>query len=114
VPAGRRLVLEFISAQVDVPVGQRVALKISATVGGRDAAHDFVLARVGMTDRDWFVATHAARLYADPGTTVRVLVLRTSGEGTGNAIVNLVGQLVPLDGGASSGSGIEGREPHGR
>jgi hypothetical protein len=100
VPAGQRLVIEFVSAQVDVPLDQRVGLKVSVSARGKEVAHDFVLGLVARAAQDWFVGTHSTRLYADPGTTVRVTVLRTGSAGTGSAIVNLSGQLVPADLGA--------------
>jgi hypothetical protein len=100
VPAGKRLVIEAVSAQVDVPIDQRVGLKVRVRAGGKEVEHDFVLGLVARSTQDWFVGNHLTRLYADPGSPVRVTVIRTGSAGGGNAIVNLSGQLVPADQGA--------------
>lgn len=83
VPAGKRLVIEQVSAQANVtsiaPTKQ-VTLYVSATAGGTVAAYYFTGTDVGEfagTGRDWVVASSQTRSYADAGTTVSITAFRS-------------------------------------
>jgi hypothetical protein len=84
VPAGNRLVIEYVSARIEDP-GDRT-LTILTTVGGTTAPHWVPLTEPFVTIS---LAAQDVRLYADPGTEVQACV-----QGLGQ--VTLSGHLVPL------------------
>ena len=81
-PAGKRLVIETVTAQAFVPTGQRLLAQISiASGGGTFAQHNLVLASQGGFDLlDYFAATEAVRLYADQGSLVQFRLTRSSND----------------------------------
>ncbi len=83
VPAGKHLVVETLSVQLDVtPSGSQLEAFVNYTCGGVDVSL-FVPLSFAYTDNgtgyDFHVGMQAVRLYADPGTTLSV-----SGAGSGN------------------------------
>jgi hypothetical protein len=83
VPAGRRLVVETLSVQLDVsPSGSKLEAFVTYTSGGNNVTL-FVPLTYAYTDAgtgfDFYVGMQAVRLYADPDT-----VLTVSGAGPGN------------------------------
>lgn len=82
VPIGKRLVLEYISAEIPEGSGN---VTVETTVGGNLAAWYFIQ---GSSTRGFF----PTRIYADPGTSVQVIV---QGSNT-QADVELSGHFVNI------------------
>ena len=99
VPAGKRLVIEFISVSAQVPPGQHLELATVQTLaGGHGAAHQLLIHAQpdAVIGDDIYRAVQELRLYADPGTSVQVLVRRNSGLGEATFGVTISGYLVNL------------------
>ena len=96
VPAGRRLVIERIEAQLDTPQGQLgLRVGIVTTVGGvqiefNEALHH--VATIGNAER--FTTSTLTKLYADPGHTVGARLVRDQYTGVGSGFITLSGYLV--------------------
>jgi hypothetical protein len=96
VPAGRHLIVETLSVQLDVsPSGSKLEAFVTYTSGGNTVTL-FVPLTYAYTDAgtgfDFYVGMQAVRLYADPGT-----VLTVSGAGPGNTgtlFITVSGYLV--------------------
>ncbi|HET7235811.1 MAG TPA: hypothetical protein VFK59_05200 [Actinomycetota bacterium] len=86
VPAGTRLIIEYVSARVETP--QDRELVVSTTAGGVTALHWVPLSEPYVTISN---AAEDVRLYADPGTEVEVCL-------TGLGQVTLSGHLVSVSG----------------
>lgn len=99
VPAGKRLVIEFVSAHGQVPPGTHVELFHLNTVAGSGGAatHDLLVhAQPAAVIGDAiFRASQQVRIYADPGTTVTALV-RTNTNGQTSCAIAISGHLVDL------------------
>jgi hypothetical protein len=102
VPLGFRLVVETFSANVQVPVGEKVQLEFTSTVtsNGTAVASDtavpaFFQGTFGGVD--FFFANQPMRIYVDPtGNTLSVSVRKTTANGTGFADITISGYLVPI------------------
>ena len=97
VPAGKRLVIEHVSALARLQESQSPAeVGFSTTVDGTFAAHHLLLVKqsTGGSTAHTFVTNHAVQIYADPGTTIRLSVLRNTGTGSGAVFATLSGYLV--------------------
>jgi len=82
VPEGKRAVIEFASGLNKVPVGQTVLdFLIETRLNGDDvdAGHRFIVQSIPGTTPATFVVSGTAKLYADPGTIVKLRVIRTNG-----------------------------------
>jgi len=97
VPSGKRLVIEHVSASIEVPLEQEIIGTLVATVaGGERAHHYFFIPRAGTFDPDVdnlspgdertgpegnelsiYVGSAHVKLYADPGTAVDLGVVRS-------------------------------------
>jgi hypothetical protein len=102
VPAGKRLVIEFLSFQGSWPAGQattRLFIGVCNSGGGQCQTEFFLPAISQGPDfggNSLFAASSPMRLYADPGTDVTVSVRRNATAGTGLAVVAISGYLVDL------------------
>jgi hypothetical protein len=103
VAAATRLVIEQVTWRVRVPTGETATVSLVTTAGGTLAEHSFQTARQSKNGpgQDEFVASHPVRLYADPGTPVRMFVRRQGPDGTavggpGSARLTISGYSVPL------------------
>jgi hypothetical protein len=100
VPAGHRLVIEFVSMVGQVPPTQHVEILSVTTstdpVGG--VSHQLLInAQPAAVIGDAiFRASQEVRLYANPGTTVRALFRRNSGIGDATFGITISGRLVPV------------------
>jgi len=77
VPAGKRLVIDFASETVNVPTGQHMWVRIRTTTNG--STNEFtltpsVVCLCGADNSDFLAGNQPLHLYADPGTTVSVVV----------------------------------------
>lgn len=97
VPAGHRFVIEYASLSAFLPGGQSMFIRILTTSSGLNAFHTLDVRR----GEDWgvleqFGAAHLVRIYADPGTTIRVSAGRTPAAGSANCSLTLSGYLEPV------------------
>ena len=99
VPAGKRLVIEFVSMTGQVPPGQHVEIMELTTSNGLGGiSHAFVIhpqpdAVIGDA---LFRANQSLRLYANAGTQVTALFRRSSTAGSANYLVTISGYLVDM------------------
>jgi hypothetical protein len=102
VPAGKRLVIEFVSFGVTWPTGQattRVFIEVCNSTGNACPINYYLPASFQANEfggDSFFVASSPTRLYADPGSEVTVAVRRNVTTGTGLATVGVSGHLVTL------------------
>jgi hypothetical protein len=93
IPAGKTLVVEFVSAIVNLPAGEQVTRLGLATrgigLGNVDLLPNFLASE---NDRDFFVASLQIRLYAKDELVASVS--RDVGAGAGQANVNVIGYFV--------------------
>ena len=106
VPAGKRLVIESLFAQIALSPGDATDLlqfvtEVAAHPGqvGIGRAHHKVLASPQGSNSIGeliFVGTHAVRAYADPGTAVNVQFIRKDNTDRAEARFSIVGYLVDV------------------
>ena len=100
VPDGKRLVIEFVSLQLQVPPGQNVLFARLDTDTNPTAPIDLVLTLshpgTDVQGNEIFVATHRVFAIFEPGTVVRPTAFRNSGTGTGTMFVSIGGYLVDV------------------
>jgi hypothetical protein len=100
VPAGKRLVIEFISASGQVPLGQHVeswgVLTVAPPTGG--AQHELLVTAQppAVIGDALFRTSQQVRLYADPGTSVQTIIRRNSGAGSATFLMTVSGHLVDV------------------
>jgi len=97
VPAGKHLVVETISVQVDVtPPGTKIEAFVNYTCAGTSITL-FVPLTYAYTDPgthfDFHVALQAVRLYVDPGTSL-TLTTYSPGGSAGTLFLSVSGYLV--------------------
>jgi hypothetical protein len=95
--AGRHLVVETLSLQLDVtPRGSQLEAFVNYTCGGNNVSLfvplTFAYADPG-TGYDFYVALQGVRLYADPGTLITVTG-NSPGGSTGTLFVTVSGYLI--------------------
>ena len=104
VPAGKRLVIEYVSGFVRLPAGAQAILELVTAVDGTylggvkysEQPLDHVLGPVTQAGNSFSVAT-SLRLYADPGTTVTFHVdVETPIASIDYALARISGYLVDL------------------
>lgn len=101
VPAGKRLVIDYASASISLPQGQRIDFiqVLTGSAAGPTVIVGHYLTPVFVTDDNTnseFAASQELRLYADPSTTVEVKFARNSLTGPGSASITISGHLVNL------------------
>ena len=106
VPNGKRLVIEFASFWLLLPTGQKPTSNwvgvVNSAVSSNHLKHFVPLVFQGTSvfggqNSDSFVGSSPVRLYADPGTTVELVVRSTGvGAGNGSAFVSISGYLVDV------------------
>ena len=74
-PAGLALVIETVTADIGVADNEQPFLFVQTVVRGVPAMHTMTLRELPRMP-NVFGATHEVRLYADPGSTVTVMVTR--------------------------------------
>ena len=80
VPLGKRLVIEFASIRTTVGQGEQVQAFIRAGNGLADAIHPILMSfQQTVAGQDNYVGGQLMRMYAEPGTTVELLVSRVKG-----------------------------------
>lgn len=106
VPAGKRLVIEYISALAATQTGQKALAQIQVYQGTTPYLHRVALSLQGTFTTsfgtgDEFVAGQSTRLYADAGTAVIVEIGRSASSGAAKGVFVISGYLV--DCGAGDG-----------
>ena len=96
VPAGKLLVIEFVSAAVGIDQGSVPIFSVTTTVNGVPVSHQLLTNPVGPGGgyAQTYSVSQNMRLYAAPGTEVILYAGRTLG-GRGAMHVSLSGYLVP-------------------
>ncbi len=96
VPAGKRLVIETISARVATASGQSVIGNIGTRIGGQNASTNLLFVFQGNDGTQAkYAATHSVRLYAEAGSSVTFTTVRTDKNAVGNKNVSFTGYLEP-------------------
>ncbi|HTG95631.1 MAG TPA: hypothetical protein VL866_23725 [Pyrinomonadaceae bacterium] len=89
VPLGKRLVIEFASINATIGRGEKLRALIRGGNGLTDADHAIVMSfQVPVAGQDIFVGAQQMRMYAEPGTTVTILVNRRDAADTGIVSAN--------------------------
>ena len=99
VPAGKRLVIEYVSAQAFLPSGQKGLFSVIVSLQGQATGtwHYLESTVVGpFGGQDCFQCGRLVKLYADPGTTVMLRTDRDSPTGSGLSRMTLSGHLVSV------------------
>lgn len=98
VPAGKRLVIEYISGILSVPFGQSiVTFELTTTASRLTANHSVQISFAGvLAGSSQFTAGQLVKIYADPGTIVGVGAFRNTYTGTGRVSVTISGYLLDV------------------
>ncbi|MFI5365471.1 MAG: hypothetical protein ACHQ4J_07595, partial [Candidatus Binatia bacterium] len=97
VPDGTELVIEYLSALVDVPSGEKVLCSVETIGGCNDVTHQgFVatLSRSPSAGTDELTVGQVTRIYADPSSTVTLTCSRGPSTGGITATLSISGFLV--------------------
>ncbi len=95
IPAGKRAVIELVTATISVPSGERARLRMNTSLGFVASNLDFVLTPQGQVGgRELLVATHTIRAYSDH--LVEFNVNRDNAVTEGDAFVCVSGYLVDV------------------
>jgi hypothetical protein len=110
VPAGKRLVIGFVSAGWVIPNGQKILqVSVETLFQGHDAFHFFAPVLSGTSTGinapppgDWFALSQETELYAEhlsnPGGDVVINVFRSDSTGSGNGALTVSGYLIDCSG----------------
>ncbi len=102
VPANKRLVLEYFTADIPAMVGQRVRVSLQTASAGNSIALyymplDTPVAFDPFNIQATSIASRVIRIYCDPGSTVHLSVSRsTNGGTTTSGDITVSGYLVDL------------------
>jgi hypothetical protein len=100
VPAGKRLVIEFLSVYATIPSGDTVdQLTVSTRLLPATATTQYLTVTFQSTHigQSRFRGAHMVRMYADPGTSVNFQSNRSSATAGGNIVIHGSGYLVDLN-----------------
>ncbi len=102
VPAGKRLVIRYVSALALLPTGQKlIHLGLTTDLGDTSASHRFVPVFTGSSGpRDFFLAAQDTQVHADPGTVVTIFAGRSNSSDIGAVNVDVSGYLIDCTVGA--------------
>ncbi|HSS50846.1 MAG TPA: hypothetical protein VLX28_18045 [Thermoanaerobaculia bacterium] len=95
VPAGKRLVIEYVSGFAFLPAGQNASFSVFTSLAGQTSGTEHILITTKALGND-FVTGQVVKLYADPGTTVMLRTDRDLAKGAGKARMSLSGQLIAV------------------
>jgi hypothetical protein len=95
IPAGRRAVIELVTATISVPSGERARLRMYTSLGFAPSNLDFVLISQGQVGgRELLVATHTVRVYSDH--LIEFNVNRDNAQTEGDAFICISGYLIDV------------------
>lgn len=94
VPSGKRLVIEFVSANIGLSTSKAVSFAITTNANGTIAHHRLLLNELWPNSNflNYYNVSQNMRIYADPGTEVNIHV--NSGGGEGSVFATISGYLV--------------------
>ena len=96
VPAGQRLVIDYISADIGVAVGGTVLFDVATYLNGNEVeAHLPVVPNGVVLGQQVYSVSQMTRIYADSGSLVTIAILGPTGGG-GGSIVGVYGHFIPL------------------
>ncbi len=94
-PAGKRAVIELVTATISVPSGEWARLRMFTSLGFTPSNLDFVLTPQGQVGgRQVLVATHAVRVYSDQ--LIEFNVNRDNAQTEGDAFICISGYLIDV------------------
>jgi hypothetical protein len=98
VPAGKRLVVESVSVNGAMDVGQRLRyVALQSSSGNVSVEHWLPVSQyVTVGTRDHFVGNQALRLYVEPGGTLFVTATRNPSSGSGFFSATVIGHLIDV------------------
>ena len=97
VPAGRRLVIENVSARAILAGGTQYVTEayLYTTVNGVTARHYLTIARIGANISIWQAGAQC-KIYADPGTEVGIAVSRSASTSDMTLTGTIAGSEMPM------------------
>ncbi len=96
VPPDKRLVIETVTAQAIVALGQHILINVRTLANGTDAIHRLSLNQGMLGGGQSYLATHAVRIYADESSNVTIQAARDAAAGTCNVAVTISGHFVDV------------------
>ena len=97
VPAGVRLVIDYISADLACAPGGSMLFDVATYLNGAEVESHLPLFNNGVVlGQQVFSVSATTRIYADPNTTVTIALLGPS-TGSGGSIVGVYGHFVPVN-----------------
>jgi hypothetical protein len=95
IPAGKRAVIELVTATISVPGGERARLRMFTSLGFAPSNLDFVLTPQGQVGgRELLVATHSVRVYSDH--SIEFNVNRDNAQTEGDAFICISGYFIDV------------------
>jgi hypothetical protein len=92
IPAGKRAVIELVTAQIVVPAGEWARLRMYTALGGVASNIDLYLTFQGnVSGNATFTATHALRAYSD--SQIEFNINRDNGTTAGSALICISGYI---------------------
>jgi hypothetical protein len=97
VPAGKRLVAQFLALTVDVPAGQQVQLSVVSKLGAASMGQPIALsAPQTIAGTDSYRTSQPILVYVGAGETVDYFVERLPSTGVGRIVVTMTGSLIDV------------------
>jgi len=94
-PAGKRAVIELVTATISVPSGERARLRMFTSLGSVPSNLDFVLTPQGpVGGLELLSCTHSVRVYSDQ--LIEFNVNRDNGQTAGGAFICISGYVVDV------------------
>jgi hypothetical protein len=94
VPSGQRLVITYISADVETATGAHVYTDFATTNGSEVEAHIPVQDQGVFAGSEIFDMSEKTEIFADPGSLVSILVVDSDSTHGGGGIIGIYGYLV--------------------
>jgi len=94
VPAGKRLVIEFVTADISIPAGQYVDLAIIVRIGNASTGFRIKLDKIqNVNGSDIYITSQPVKLYTDENRNIEMYINRYPFTGTGHATVMCSGHI---------------------
>jgi hypothetical protein len=95
IPSGKRAVIELVTAQIEVPAGEKARLRMYTSLGMTASNLDLWVTPQGqVSGKDVFVATHTLRAYTDHD--IRFNINRDNASTEGYALICMSGYLADM------------------
>jgi len=97
VPAGQRLVIDYISADAGLPVGGSILFDVATISGGAEVESHLPMVPQGtILGQAVFALSSPVKIYADAGSIVTIAVLAGGANVSGGLIVGVYGHFIPV------------------